>query len=334
MEQKSPYKETTNADEIDIGQIFGYIKKGFFNLFKLFLRFFVYIRKNIVKFAILLISGLIVGYGLNLIVNKRLKTEVIVKPILDSKNYLYNIVNTINSKVKSRDTVFFQQIGFDVDNLRGFSIDIAPVETKNETLAEEDVKYLELLEKFKNDDLIKNVLHDEVLNKTTLDHRITFYYLNEGSGASNARKVMEYINSNEYFVELVEISMENARDRIEKNNNLLIQIDDVIRRYSNKIAQSSSQSEGAILFEGEEPFDLTGLLRLKTTIIAETENKKLELLGKKEPIRIISFGETQVVESEFFSNSLTVIPTSLIIVFLLIDLIKYLNRRAKELNIE
>ena len=334
MEQHQPSQERPTTDEIDLGQLIKYIRQGLLSLFKIFLRLFVYLRKNIVKLAILAVAGLVVGFGLNQIVDNSLKTEVIVKPNLESKNYLYDMISLINAKVKEKDTSFFKDIGFNPENIKGFSTNIIPVENNASEIADEDLKYLELLDKFKDDDLIKDVLHDEVLNKTTLNHRITFYYKNGDSGTADSRKIMEYINTNEYFRELVKINMENARERIEQNNKLLVQIDDLISKYSDKIAKSSTREQGAILLEGEERLDIPGLLRLKTTVIRDTESKKLELLGKNEAIRILSFGESQEVEKEFFSNSLSLVPTILIVIFILIDVFKYFNKKAREFNIE
>ncbi len=108
-DQQTP-KETTSNDEIDLGQLFNMIGKGFTNLFNFFLRFFLYIKRNIIKFVILSVVGLLLGYGLNQIIVKKQKIEVIVKPNLESKNYLYDVVDEIGSNIKAKDTVFFSKL--------------------------------------------------------------------------------------------------------------------------------------------------------------------------------------------------------------------------------
>ena len=86
------------------------IGKGFTNLFKSFLRLFLYIKRNLIKLGILVLVGLLVGFGLNQIITKKQKIEVIVKPNLESKNYLYDVVNEIGANIKAKDTVFFSKL--------------------------------------------------------------------------------------------------------------------------------------------------------------------------------------------------------------------------------
>ena len=82
MADQQTSKETTSNDEIDLGQLFNIIGKGFTNLFKSFLRLFLYIKRNLIKLGILVLVGLLVGFGLNQIIIKKQKIEVIVKPNL------------------------------------------------------------------------------------------------------------------------------------------------------------------------------------------------------------------------------------------------------------
>ncbi|MEP5831285.1 MAG: hypothetical protein ABJ300_13495, partial [Maribacter dokdonensis] len=81
-----------NSDEIDLGQLFQLIGRGFNAVFRWFLRVFLYLKKNLLILIGLVVVGFAIGYGLNQIISKKYKTEVIVKPQLESKNYLYDVV--------------------------------------------------------------------------------------------------------------------------------------------------------------------------------------------------------------------------------------------------
>ena len=82
MAENQSMKNKNSSDEIDLGQLFQLIGKGLDSLFKFILRVFVYLKRNIFILIGLLVVGLAVGYGLNQVVSKRQKTDIIVKPRL------------------------------------------------------------------------------------------------------------------------------------------------------------------------------------------------------------------------------------------------------------
>ena len=328
--QKSP-SPGQQSDELDLGQLLQLIWQGFEKLFHGFLRLFLYVKRNIIKLGILGIIGIAIGFGLNKLSEKRLKTEVIVKPNLESKNYLYDVIDELRANLGAKDTAFFRSLGIEAHQLTGFGIEIDAVgEKKDKAKQEDDFRYLELLEKFENDEIVNDVVRTEILNKSTLNHRISFYYKDAKNGIVAARKLMDYINSNDYFTELVRINKENAEERINQNSNLVKQIDELIDKYSNKIGQNDRQGEGKIVLDNEEKLDITGLLGLKNNLIRDSERKRVEIQNQKEAIRIINFGRPQEVKKSFFGKEVVLIPVLFIGLFFLFSLIKYLNVKARK----
>ena len=57
-----------NSDEIDLGQLFQLIGRGFNAIFRWLLRVFLYFKKNLLILIGLVIVGLAIGYGLNKII--------------------------------------------------------------------------------------------------------------------------------------------------------------------------------------------------------------------------------------------------------------------------
>ena len=331
MENQLPEKRN-QTEEVDVGQLFYYIGRGFFNLFKAFLKFYLYIRKNAIKFGILIIVGLLTGFGLNQIITKKLKTEVIVKPNLESKTYLYDVVEEISTNLKANDTSFFNRLEINIGDLDGFEIDIKPIEEEGIEDLNDEVKYLTILEKFREEEGVLDVVRSEIRKKSTINHRITFFYKEAENGRETASKLINYINSNEFYNELRDLHIQNATERIKKNEVLISQIDGVVAGYTNELA-SEYPVEGAFVLSDTEPLNVTNILRLKNELIEEIELKKLEIQGIKEAIRIISFGNTQEVRKSFFGKTIIFIPILLIVFFLLIDFAKYLNRKAVELQL-
>ena len=328
-ENQSP-KTQNSSDEIDLGQLFQLIGKGFNAIFRFFLRIFLYLKKNILILIGLMVLGFGVGYALSKIVSKKLKTEVIVKPQFESKNYLYDAIAEIQANIEAKDTLFFKSIGVDNIDFKGLEVVINRVVEEGTT--ETDAKYLELLQSFENTEAIADIVRAELQNKSSFNHRITFFYKNQKVGQEFAEKVMMYINSNEYFSEMLDIYVANATDRIERDKQLLEQVDQIITNYSNKMgSQDNISGNDRIVLDNQETVNITGLFSLKNDLIRDIEIKNLELLKNKKAIQIINFGKPQQLQKSFYAKKIILFPTLFLGIFFLISFLKYLNKKSQEL---
>jgi len=319
-----------NSDEIDLGQLFHLIGRGLNAVFRWFLRVFLYLKKNLLILIGLVIVGLAIGYGLNQIISEKYKSEVIVKPQLESKNYLYDVINEIQSNIQAKDTLFFNMIGIDEVDFTGLKIEIDRVtEVSN---SESDLKYLELLQSFENTDAIADIVRAELQNKSSFNHRITFYYNNAEFGKEFAKKVLDYINSNTYFNGLLKIYRDNAQKRIEQNEKLLKQVDEIIVTYTSGLDnKGNSTATDKIILNNQEQVNIADVFEYKTGLIRDIETKKIELEERTVPVSVVNFGETQVEHKSFFGKSIVLIPLLLLFGFFVFSALLYLNKKAKSL---
>lgn len=319
-----------NSDEIDLGQLFQLIGRGFNAIFRWFLRVFLYLKKNILLLIGLVVIGLAIGYGLNQIISKKYKTEVIVKPQIESKNYLYDVVAEIQSNIKSKDTMFFKSIGIEDIDFNGLDIEISRVaEVGN---SESDLQYLELLQSFENTDAIADIVRAELQNKSSFNHRITFYFKNAAFGKMFSEKILEYINTNNYFNRLLEVYRDNATARIEEDEKLLIQVDKIIENYTNGLAsKGNSSSSDKIILDNQEQVNIADIFEYKTGLIRDIESKKLELEEHIEPVSIINLGQPQVEQKSFFGKSIVLIPIIFISAFFILSALIYLDKKSKSI---
>ena len=328
MADNSTPSTQNNSDEIDLGQLFKLIGRGFNAIFQFFLRLFLYLKKNLIILIGLIILGFALGYALSKIVSKKLKTEVIVKPQFESKNYLYDAIDEIQANIEANDTLFFKSIGITNIDFNGLEVVINRVVEEGTT--ETDSKYLELLQSFENTEAISDIVRAELQNKSSFNHRITFFYKNQKLGQDFAKKVLEHLNSNTYFSELQNIYKENARDRIDRNKQLLNQVDLIITNYSKKMGnQDSTLGNDRIVLDNQETVNITGLFSLKNELIRDIENKKLDLLKNDQAIQIINFGKPQQVQRSFFGKKIILVPLLFLGLFFLISFLIYLNKKAK-----
>jgi hypothetical protein len=323
-----------NSDEIDLGQLFQMIRNGFNKLGVLFLRLFIYLKKSALILIGLVVLGVAIGYGLKFITTEKVQLDVIVRPNLESKDYLYDMISEIESSIKVRNEAFLNNLGISKDDLDGFEISIESIKKeKEEGKEEKELKYLEVLQKFQNTDLIADVLREELLKNTELIHRISFKY-KKPKGEEVARKLMDHINSNSYFTQLLLVEKDNSKERIEKNKVLIAQIDTIIQNYSKNLNNNSTTLEtGKLVVQNEEKLDVTGLITLKTELIEDIEDQKIELNELTGPISVINFGNPHQVSKSFFSNSIIILPLILIVAFFVLTLLKYLNKKASEMEV-
>lgn len=329
-ENQTPANQNS-SDEIDLGQLFQLIGRGFNAVFRFFLRVFLYLKKNIFILIGLVVVGLAIGYGLNKIISKKLKTEVIVKPQMESKNYLYDVINEIQANIKAKDTVFFKSIGIEEIDFSGLEVTINRV--VEEATTETDTQYLELLQSFENTDAIADIVRAELQNKSSFNHRITFFFKNPSLGKTFANTVMEYINTNPYFDGLIEISRANATSRIEENQLLLKQVDEIITNYTSSLAAKGNTSKsGRIVLDNQEQVNIADLFEYKNLLIRDIETKKLELVERTEPVSVINFGKPQMVQTSFFGKNIVLIPLVLLAIFFLVSFLIYLNNKSRTLS--
>jgi len=334
MAEQVPPNNPQSSDEIDLGQLFKMIGNGFRAVFRAFLRFFLYLKNNFVKLAILVFVGFAIGYALKFAISDELKTEVIVRPNFDSKDYLYNVVDEIEANLKVKDTAFFRELGIVASELKSLKIEINPIQEANEQeSAEDDMKYLEILQNFKEENFVLDAVKSEIQKKSNMNHQITIYYKNPLAGRAATLNLMKYIQKNSFFNQVRNVYNENSKLKIKRNNELIGQIDSLISGYASNLMKSQTVSPGTMVLDNEKGLDITGLLALKNGLIKEIELKKLEMVEQREIINIISFGKTQKVRTPIYAQGITVVPLILLTFFFIYSIIKYLNRKALEIDL-
>ncbi|WP_047246864.1 hypothetical protein [Maribacter thermophilus] len=327
---------TPSSDEIDLGQLFKMIGKVINRIGVAFLRVFLYFKKNALILIGLLVLGLAISFALSLLVDEKLKTVTIVRPNFDSEDYMYDAVAEIQANILSKDTVFFQKMGVSFKDVEGFKIEIQPVTDSEETKeeAEQELEYLKILQNFKEENFVVDIIRSELTKKSIIPHRIIFTYTDAKKGPIAAQKILAYVNNNAYYEKLITIYRENAQTRIEENTALISQIDNLIDNYTKTLVQDAiERPQGSVYMENESALNIGTLLSLKNRFLKEIEEKKAELTEQTEILSIINMGNPQVFRKPFFANKFFLIPTALVVLFFLISFIRFLNKRAKELQL-
>lgn len=335
MAENSP-KNTSSSDEIDLGQLLHMIGNAFNRLGIFFLRVFLFFKKNAIVLGILVAVGLGISFVLSSLVDKKLKTETIVRPNFDSADYVYDVVDEIQSNILSKDTAFFKKIDVAVEDLEGFRVEIEPIKDPEEAEAETEqrLSYLELLQSFSDESFAIDIMRSELTKKSVEDHRITFSYIDPVKGSEVAQKLLDYINDNDYYKSVIETFRNNARLRIDQNKVLIGQIDQLIGNYTQTLLdKEAGKASASVYMENESALNISALLTLKNRFIKEIEEKNFELAEQGQLVSILSMGKPQVVRKPFFNNTFFLVPLAMVVLFFLVSFVRFLNRKARELQL-
>ena len=320
------------SDEIDLGKFFNLVGRGFNWMGRGILSAFLYVRRNIFWLGGLVVVGVVLGVLLKSFIVEQQKIDVIVTPQLDNSDYLSDVVGEIQSDIKASDTTFFRALGMDITKMEGFEVELISLRELRSDPKSQDMEFLELLKEFGQSEAAGEIIRSELQDRTTLDHRITFYFRNADIGADYARKLMDYINSNEYYEQLNAVYRENALERIQRNDSLISQIDILIQKYTEQMSNETAFQAGSLVLENQESLDVPSLFTLKNELIRDSEYKRLELIRREDAIRVVNFGKPHQVQKPLFGKWVVLIPLILVGIYLLLSLVKYLNRKANQIE--
>jgi hypothetical protein len=103
--------------------------------------------------------------------------------------------------------------------------------------------------------------------------------------------------------------------------------------YTETLTNKSGQNgDGRIVLDTEERLNIKGLFDLKNDLIKDIEAKRVELKKQTDAIRVINFGKPHEVIKPFFGKKLVLLPLLFVGAFFLWSIIKYLNKKASELE--
>ena len=167
MADNQPNSVHKNSEEIDLRELLRLLSRGMQGIGNSVLRTFIFFKKNILKLIGLIIIGVAIGFMLNNLMTKKYKTEVIVKPNFNSKEYLYDVIDEIQAKLIAKDSNFFKDLNIDIDKVSGLSIQISPIENEDKEVdnTKRDTDYLKVLQEYKENDFVIDAVRLEILKK-------------------------------------------------------------------------------------------------------------------------------------------------------------------------
>jgi hypothetical protein len=256
--------------ELDLSQIGQGIKKFFQNILNKCFDLIFFIQKKIIIIGLVFIIGLGLGIYFDL-KSKNYTSEIIVTPNLGGVDYLYAKIDLINSKLKEKDDEFFKKIG--LSNIKNIiSLKIEPiidiytfVNTNTAVVGNaQNTQNFELMKLLSENEDINKVIKDELTSKNYPNHKIIITTVNKISNKKIINPLLSYLNSDKFLNKLLKITRENVLNKMQKNEEELVQVDRLINQISDNLSKNKSNSS---LIYNNENNEINALFTLKNGLL-------------------------------------------------------------------
>ncbi len=334
-----------NNEEVDLGNLFKVIGKGFQNLFSAisqflkttfhyFILFLLFLRNNALKLGIAMFIGAALGLYLDLTQPKQYSSTMIVEPNFKSAQQLYKNINFYHELVKQKDSnLLAQTLKISVSEaakLKGFYIE--PIKNENE-------KY-----QFFND-FVQEVDTTTVRNidikefkKGFTDYNYSYHQIKVKSLSNTifeklSLPIISSIENNPYYKYQKKINDEN----LHQNEKVLLkslQEVDTLRKIYNEVliteANKEVSSTNITLAQGVNKTNEIQLFKESLELNEELIDNNKEKAETTEILNVVStFSKVGVKESDILKKKTFLLGLGfgvLMLVFiLLIQLNKYLH---------
>jgi hypothetical protein len=316
-------QNSTNLDnqEIDLSMISNKIKGFYDGIGTTIFRGIQFFKRNLLLTGILVV----VGFGLGIYLdsnNETYDSKIIVKPNFGSTDYLYNKIELLDSKIKNKDTVFLKSIGIEnPKNLRKIEIepivDIYSLVNYNEKNASitANTQNFELFKLLAEDGDINKVIKDKATSKNYYYHTIQLATKGFSAEEKTVKPILDYLNNSSYYDKLKKINVENVKINIQKDEEMILQINTLLEKFST----ASGQKSDKLVFYNENT-ELNEVLKTKQSLIYEIGAQKEQLVNYENTIKksssILNIKNTESVNGNFKF----VLPLLFIFVFVFIYL--------------
>lgn len=337
-------KSTKNSapDEIDLGQLFQLIGRGFQKLynfikrilegiFLLIIEFLLFVQKNIVVLLIALIVGAVAGFILDIVKTEQYISRMLVEPNFNSVQQLYNNIDFYNDLAKAEDSIALSEalsisVG-EAASIRKIFIDSYSDENQKLKLFDDFVRQLDT-------STVKVLDFESYLkNFNSLDAR--FHQISLISTSSYVAKkaqpsIIKSISANDYFKLQKRLNDVNIKIKDSIINKQLVEIDSLQSLYKTilvKEADKPMQGTSINLAEnGESQNKELALVKEREVLKNQIVQLNQERANKSSILNVISdFPRRGVKVKGFWKNYTFVLPIVLVITVILILLLQQLN---------
>lgn len=314
--------------EIDLGQIFSKIgalfQKGIDSIFDLFL----FLKKNFLILAILLVSGIVLGYFLDKN-NKTYNHEIIVTPNFGSTDNLYGKIDLLSSKKKENDSVFLQNLG--ISKPKNFNkIEVEPIIDVYKFIQNNETNF-ELIKLMAEDGDLDKIIKGDLTSKNYPFHAIKFSTKGQTTIEETVTPILSFLNSSDYYSTIQKEHVSNIKLKMTENDSTIAQINSLLNDFSN--TTSSNQKSDKLVYYNENN-QLNEIIKTKDVLISEQGSHRLNLINNDKIVKDTSITINIVNNKGINGKMKFILPFLLISLFFVFSgLLAFYKHQVKKRNV-
>lgn len=314
---------TQANDEIDLGILFDKIKSFFKSILIGIVQIIQFFWKHKVRLIIVLVIGVGLQFLFTSVSKKVYKNEFLLKTNFGSVEYAYSKVNYIDSKLKSKDTMFLKSVfGTYYEKVKEVTIepviDVYSLVNKSE---ENKETFELLLDEFGDFSFIQEELN---INEYP-NHKIKIYVKGLENNELLANNLYVYLSNNPFYIKLKNNALQNIDEQLIENKKIRAQIDSIIDNELNQI-DFSSKKDNTISLSASQ--DFKGLLNQKKSLLYEDLKLQNQITEKDQILKIVDV--SYAVKSEEYNISKFLIPSLSIFFYCIFFLFNFLKTKMEK----
>jgi hypothetical protein len=271
------------SDEIDLGQLFQLIGRGFqklFNfigsifkgIFHIIILFLLFLQKNFVVLSIAVVIGVVGGFLADMFKTPKYISKMVVEPNFNSVQQLYNNIDFYNDLANAQDSLTLSKAldisVTDASTIKRVFVDSYSDENQKIKLFDEFIRELDTT-------TVKALDYESYLkNFNSMDarfHQISMIATDDNVAKKAQPAIIKSISANEYFKLQKRINDENLSLQEKIYNQQLSEIDSLQQLYKRVLEK-----------EAEKPMQGTNINLAEN---GESQNKELALVKEREVLK-------------------------------------------------
>jgi len=324
---EQPSKTPVNDDEVDLSVVFKAIQNFFKSIFIGIINIIKFYWKHKIVLLILIVAGAIAGYFWEKSFDKTYKNQLLVIPNFESANYLYNKIESIESKLISADSVYLKKV-FGENYEAVSSIEISPVVDVYNFVSLSNSNQ-ELFELLFEEEASLEFLEDPINSRNYEYHDIKLSIIGEEHHEELSTQLLKYLNESSFFNSLQKITLQNLNLEISENEKMIAQVDSIINNSSNNKGFKFEDNNLSLV-------DNTGLKELLSykKFLYRNNEDLLSYQIKQSKIINLADANYKVIDKDNLlkKSKIKLFPLIFILLYSLIFLLSYIQKKAKNFN--
>jgi hypothetical protein len=264
--------------------------------------------------AKILVPLFVIGFGIGFYLDTKpnaFRHEVIVYPNFESTDYLYTKVDLLNSKIKLRDTVFFQQIQLDKE-LKLVEVKVVPISDPF-LLVDENKEYLDLVKILLDGSDMDKLFASETMIRKFKSHKIELISKNKIEKTDYIiENIITYLNDNEYFEKKKQQEVSNIERTIAEYE-IMNEQANVVLKSINSRSSNTTKSENISI--NNEYISYNEILKVKEEMLENRNKMNMKLVLFDKTIKDIQTSKNLLDKKYLKGYSKFIIPFLLIFIF-------------------